>query len=154
LSTKERLSREEEERLWIVSIVPLVPVMVGVIAYLAYLKSNDPFMSFYIYVFYSTLVGICCLAVGVGIYEVASSFKVKKPLSFRVKRFLSRTALTSAYLLCVYLLWSVLILFSSWFLKEEYTLVLSLFTISLVFSILVRNPKTGRFIKKLTQDDN
>ena len=97
---------------------------------------------------------VLILACGAGTYEVVSSFKVKRPLLFRVKRFLSRTALASAYILCLYVLWSFFTLLLSSPLKEEYIVLLSLVIASLMMFILVANRRTRPFIKKLTMEES
>jgi len=82
ISSEKRLSHEEEERLIGLSIVPLIPLLGIYIAYLAYLRSMGVIASFE-GTFQYALVGIVLwLAAGFGIYEIASSFKVKKQLLF------------------------------------------------------------------------
>ncbi len=151
--TEKRLSREEEERLIAWSIVPLVPLLIFFIAYIAHLKSVGVIASFSEAFQYVLLAGALFLTVSAGIYEVASSFKVKKPLEFRIKRFLSRTLVASLCVLCFYAFWTFFTLFLSSVLRVEYILLLSLLSMSFALAILVRNPRTGRYIKKLTMEE-
>ena len=154
MATEGRLSQKEEERLWILSIGPLISVVVCLIAYFAHLKSIGVIPSDRVLVFYAVLLGVFVLTVGAGIYEIASSRKVEKSVSFRVKRFLSRTAFFCAYTLGFYVLWSVLTLYLSSVLKEDYIMILSLLAMSLTLSVLISLPKTRRIIKKPTQEDS
>lgn len=136
-----------------VSVVPLVPILVCVGVYFVHLASIGVIPSFQALITYLLLLGVLILAIGVGIYEVASSFKVKKPFSFRVKRFLSRTVYVSTFILAFYCLWSLFTLLFSPFLKLQYILIISLLSLSLTVLALVQNPKTRRLIKKLTQEE-
>jgi len=149
----KKLSREEEERLWMISIVPFVPVLIGIIAYLAHLKSIGAIPSFQAVIFYILLATVLLLAAGAGTYEVVSSFKVKRTLMFRSKRFLSRTLFASALILGFCGVWSSFTLFLSSVLKMEYILILSLFAVSFTFFILAKNKRTGQIIKKLTMEE-
>lgn len=154
LPTEGRLSREEEERLWILSIVPLVPIVVGVIAYFAHLKSIGIIPSFQVYVSYGIMLLVLFLAIGAGIYEVTSSFRVKKPVLFRVKRFLSRLIFASAFAGSLYATWVFLTFLLSSVLSDRSTLVLSLVTLSFLLGVLLSIAKTRWLIKKLTQEDS
>jgi len=153
LPTEKRLSLEEEERLWIISVVPLVPVLVCVGVYIVHLKSIGVIPSVEDAFRYILLTAALYLVAGFGIYEVASSFKAKRTIAFRVKRFLSRVIFTSGYILCFYALSSFFTLLFSAILKWQYILILSLLTSSLLMATLVQNPRTRRLVKKLTQEE-
>lgn len=154
MSTEKRLSREEEERLLGLSIIPLVPVYCLILVYLVDMTSRGIIPSYQAAISYMLLVAALFLITGCGIYEVASSFKVKVPLSFRVKRFLSRALFFSAFVLGFYAFWSFFSLILSAVLRAEYIVLLSLLSWSLTISILAKNPKIGQFIKKLTKENN
>ena len=153
MPTEGRLSREEDERLMALSIIPFIPIFICVVAYFAHLKSIGVIPTFQTVVQYALSTMVLCLAAGFGTYEVVSSFKVKRPLSFRAKRFLSRMALASACFLCIYVLWILLTLLLSSVLNEKYILLLSFVTTALAIFILTMNPSTKRLIKKLTQEE-
>jgi uncharacterized membrane protein len=154
LSTEKRLSREEEERLWIMSVIPLVPVLVGAGVYIVHLKSIGVISSVEDAFRYVLLVVALYLVAGFGIYEVASSFKVKRAIAFRVKRFLSRTVFASGYVLCFYALSSFFTLLFSAVLRWQYILILSLLTLSLTMLALLQNPKARRVVKRFTQEES
>lgn len=154
MAKEKRLSRKEEERLWIISVVPLVPVLICAGVYIVHLKSIGVISSVEDAFRYVLLIVALYLVAGFGVYEVVSSFKVKRPLSFRLKRFLSRAIFASGYILCFYALSSFFGLLFSTVLKWQYILILSLFTLSLAVLALLQNPKTRQFIKKLTQEEN
>lgn len=154
MPTEGRLSREEDERLMALSIIPLIPVFCLVVAYFAHLKSIGVISSFQDAFQYTLFALALWLATSFGIYEVVSSFKVKQSLSFRVKRWLSRTAFAAANVLYVYVLWSFFTLLFSSVLKLQYILILSLLTLSLTMLALLQNPKTRRLVKKLTREEN
>lgn len=153
MPTEKRLSREEEERLIALSIIPLIPIYGFISFYLLDLTSRGIIPSYQVLFGYIILAGALWLVTGCGIYEVASSFKVKKSLSFRIKRFLSRSLYISALMLGFYAFWVFLSLLFSSVLRVEYVVLLSLLSWSLTISILAKNPKTGRFIKKLTMEE-
>jgi hypothetical protein len=147
------LSREEKERLMALSIIPLIPILMLFIVYVAQLKSMGVIASFSDAFGYVIIAATLLLAIGCGIYEVASSFKVKEPLLFRIKRFLSRSLFFSAFMLVFYAFWSFFSLLLASVLTVEYIVLLSLLSLSLTFFVLVKNPKTGQFIKKLTMEE-
>jgi hypothetical protein len=90
VSSQKHLSREEEERLMALSIIPFIPILLFFVALVAQLKSMGVIASFSDAFGYVILAATLLLATACAVYEVASSFKIKEPLSFRVKRFLSR----------------------------------------------------------------
>jgi len=153
-SSEKRLSREEEERLWMISIAPLVPFLVIVGVYFVDLASNGGIPSFQILMIYILLLIVLVFVTGAGIYEFAESFKVKKSLNFRVKRFSSRTLFASVAILYIFLLWQLFTFIFSSFLRTEYILVMSLLTMAFTFCVLFQNPKTKRLIRKLTQEES
>jgi uncharacterized membrane protein len=152
MSTEKQLNREEEERLIALSIIPLIPVMILIGVYLVDLTSRG-IISYQELIGYSLALAVLVLMTGCGVYEIASSFKTKVPALFRVKRFLSRTVFFSAFMAGFYSFWVLLSLLLSSALKAEYILLLSLLAISFTASILVRNRKARRFIKKLTMEE-
>jgi uncharacterized membrane protein len=132
------------------SIVPLIPILIYAIVYVI-----GPSVSSIEHAFRYTLVAlVLTLAIGAGIYEVVSSFKVKRPVSFRVKRFLSRTLFAAIFVLCFYGLSSFFAQLFSTVLRWQYILILSLLTLSLTMLALLQNPKTRRLVKKLTREEN
>lgn len=149
MSAEKRLSVQEEERLWAMSAVPLVPVLIYAIVYYVFAISS----SFEDVIRYGMLALMLYLFATYGIYEIVSSFKAKRALSFRVKRFLSRASFATVCVLCFYGLWSFFTLLFSSVLKVQYILLLSLLTLSLLMAALVRNPRTRRIVKKLTQEE-
>jgi uncharacterized membrane protein len=149
LATKKQLTVHEEELLWAISAAPLVPVLIYTIVFHISVISS----SFEDAIRYSLVVLVLYLFATCGIYEVASSFKMKKTLWFRVKRFLSRSTFVTIYVLCFYGLWSFFTLLFSSVLKMQYILLFSLLTLSFVILVLVQNPRTRRLIKKLTQEE-
>lgn len=153
MPTEKRLTVKEEERLRAISAAPLVPVLCVFIAYLANLKSIGVISSFEDAFLYAILAGVFYLFATCGIYEVASSFKVKRPLLFRVKRFLSRSVFSAASIFCLYLICSYFLMLFSAVMRMQYILILSLFVWALIIATLVRNPKTRRLVKKLTQEE-
>ena len=154
MPTEGRLSREEDERLMALSIIPLVLVLVGVGVYIVHLTSIGVISSLEDAFRYVLLTVALCFVAGVGIYEVVSSFKVKRTLSFRAKRFLSRTLFAATFVLCFYALSSFFTLLFSTILRWQYILILSLLTLSLTMLALLQNPKTRRLVKKLTREEN
>ena len=152
MSVKKHLDREEEERLIALSIIPLIPVMILIGVYLVDLASRE-IISYGELIGYSLVLAVVVLMTGCGVYEIASSFKIKVPALFRVKRFLSRTLFFSAFMAGFYFSWFLLSLLLSSVLRAEYILLLSLLAISVTASILLRNPKAGRFIRKLTIEE-
>jgi hypothetical protein len=153
MPTEKSLTREEEERLIALSIIPLIPLFGFISFYLLDLTSKGIIPSYQALFGYIILAGTLVLVAGCGIYEVASSFKVKVPLLFRVKRFLSRALFFSAFVLGFYAFWVFFSLLLSSVLRVEYIVLLSLLSWSLTISILAKNPKTGQFIKKLTMEE-
>jgi hypothetical protein len=149
----KKLGREEEERLWMISMVPLVPVLVVVGVYFVDLASNGVIPSFQVLMTYLLLLVVLVFVAGAGIYEIAESFKLERPFSFRVKRFLSRFLFASVVALCIFSLWQLFTFFFSTFLKVQYVLILSLLTMALTLLALVQNPRTRRYIKKLTMEE-
>jgi hypothetical protein len=149
VSTQKHLSREEEERLIALSIIPFIPILLFFVAHVAQLKSMGAIASFSDALGYVILAATLLLATACAVYEVASSFKIKEPLSFRVKRFLSRALFFSAGMSCFYAFWFFYSSFLLPVLRVEYVVLLSLLSMSLTYFILVKNPKTRRLIKKL-----
>jgi hypothetical protein len=149
----KKLGREEEERLWMISMVPLVQVLVVVGVYFVDLASNGVIPSFQVLMTYLLLLVVLVFVAGAGIYEIAESFKLERPFSFRVKRFLSRFLFASVVALCIFSLWQLFTFFFSTFLKVQYVLILSLLTMALTLLALVQNPRTRRYIKKLTMEE-
>lgn len=149
MSTEKRLTVQEEERLWAISAVPLIPVLIYIIVYHIFAIST----SFEDAIRYCLVALMLYLFITFGIYEVASSFKVKRTLWFRVKRFLSRATFAIIYVLCFYGLWSFFTILFSSVLRMQYILLLSLLTLSLVIVILVQNPRIKRLIRKLTREE-
>jgi len=152
MPTEKHLSQEEQERLIALSIIPLVPVYCVILVYLVNMTSRGIIPSFQAAISYMLLVAALFLITGCGVYEVLSSFKVKVPVVFRVRRFLSRSLFFSAFMLGFYAFWGFFSLLLSSFLRVEYILLLSLLSMSLTISILAKNPKTGRLIKRLTME--
>jgi uncharacterized membrane protein len=144
---------QEEERLWTISAVPLVPVLCVSIAYLAHLKSIGVISSFEDAFLYAILAGVLYLLATFGIYEVASSFKVERPSVFRAKRFFSRSVFAATSIFCLYLICRYFLMLFSTILRVQYILLLSLFIWAFAMAALVQNPRTRRFIKKLTQEE-
>ncbi len=151
--TKKQLSSKEEERLWIISIVPLVLVLIGVGVYLVDLASNGAIPSFQVLMIYILLLVVLVFVAGSGIYEVAESFKVERPFSFRARRFLSRFLFASLAVLYVFSLVQLFTFLFSTFLKVQYILILSLLTMALTLLALVRNPRIRQLIKRMTVEE-
>ena len=153
MATEKRLSREESERLIALSIIPMIPALIFFIAYVAQLKSMGVIASFSDAFGYVILAATLLLAGGCGIYEVASSFKVKEPLLFRVRRFLSRTLFFSILMSVYYAFWCFFLLLFSSILGVGYIVLLSLVSVSLAAAMLTKNSRILRLIKKLTMED-
>ncbi len=155
MSMEKRLSREEEERLWIISVVPLIPFLIIFGVYLAHLKSIGAISSSFEDMFTYVMIAVMLhLVASFGIYEFVSSFKVKQSPSFKIKRWLSRTVFASTCILCWYALWSLFILLFSSILKTQYILILSTLVLMFLLLAFLHNPKTRRLVKKLTQEEN
>ena len=143
----KKLSREEEERLWMISAVPYVPSLILVIIYL---ETSDS-MSFTTVISYGFLLLLPLFFTAICLtFELVSSLKMKETLSFRARRLLSRATLAFAYGIGFFGLWNLLAFLLSSVLRVEYILILSLFMYSFVFLIFVRNERTRRIIEKLT----
>jgi len=149
MPTENQLSPEEEERLIAVSLVPLIPVLLFTIVYYIPTISSSVEDVFR----YTMLAVALYMFAGFGIYEVVSSFKVKRSLLFRVKRFLSRIVFAGTTVLCFYVIYSFLSVLLSPFLKIQYILSLSLLTFSFTLFALFQNSKFRKLVKKLTQED-
>lgn len=134
------------------SIIPFVPFIIFFAAYFAHLKSIGAIASDQMQIFYILSTVMLLLAAGFGTYEVLTAFKAKTPILLHAKRFLSRATLVFAYGFSFYGFWNLLMLFMSPVLKMEYTLTLSLLAVSVAFAILMKNKRSGRFIKKLTME--
>ena len=153
MTTEKRLSREDEETLVAASVLPPFLVLIFYLFfYLIQLKSNDVISSEEAFR-YIMLAIVLCLAAACGIYEVVSSFIVKRSLLFRVKRFLSRIVFAGTTVLCFYVIYSFLSVLLSPFLKIQYILSLSLLTFSFTLFALFQNSKFRKLVKKLTQED-
>lgn len=154
MPTEKRLRRDEEERLWMISMVPLVPVLIVVGVYFIDLASKGIIPSFQALMTYILMLAVLIFVAGTGIYEIAESLKVKRSFSFRVRRFLSRALFASVAVLYLFGLWQVFAFLFSSFLKMQYILLLSLLTMAFTLLVFIQNPKTRRLIKKLTQEDS
>jgi hypothetical protein len=149
MSTQKRLTLEKEEKLWAISAVPLIPIFIYVIVYHIFPIAS----SFKDLITYGMLVLVLYLFTVCGIYEIASSFRVKRAFSFRAKRFLSRAAFTIICTLCFHGLWNAFMLLFPQVLNLQYVLILSLFVWALALAAFLQNPRTRQIIKKLTQEE-
>lgn len=146
----KKLSREEEEHIWMMSAVPYVPFLILVIIYL----ETSGSMSFTTVISYGFLLLLPLFFAAICLtFEIVSSLKMKEAFPFRAKRLLSRATLAFAYGIGFFGLWNLLTFLSSSVLKIEYILILSLFIYSFVFLIFVRNKRTRQIIEKLTMEE-
>lgn len=151
MSKKERLTREEEERIWTISAAPYIVVMVGAIVYLIHLKFTLGVLSDYALTIYA--MGVVVPSYGAmvaGTFEVISSFKVEKPLSLRIKRFLGRTISAFAFAWLFLLIYNVYRFLLLPFSSDDYILVLAGFSTALAIAAMTSHSKTGSLIRRLT----
>lgn len=152
--TQGKHRREEEEHLWLISILPPLSVLAIVGVYIVDLTSRGVIGSFQAMMTYMLLLVALTLVIGAAIYEIAESFKIERTPSFRIKRFLSRFLYFSLVILYVLSLWQLFTVLFSAFLKVQYILIISLMTMALTLLVLARNPRTRRLMRKLTQEKN
>ena len=145
-------SLSREERFFALSIGPLIPIVVLYAAYLGQLKSAGAITSSDL-VTYTILACALLLVVGWAIFEIVSGFKVKQPILFKIRRFLSRSLFSSGFTLIFYVFWAFFSTLLSPFLSIQYNLLLTLTSCSLLIAGLVRNSKSRRIIRKLTMED-
>jgi len=148
---KERLTREEEERVWAMSLVPYLAVMVGVIIYLISLKAMYGVFTDYDLILYSIgVVFPSCFIMIAGTYEIISSVKVKSPLPLRIKRFLGRTVSVLAFAWSFILIYTGYSFLLSSFLPDKIIIVLALLSTSILIAAVAIHPKTGPLVRRLT----
>ncbi len=136
----------QEERFWMVSAVLLIPVLILVILYPIRIASASFEEAFG----YTILATALYLSVTYGVYEIVSSFKVKRPLRFKVKRWLARTGFGAANVLLLYVIWSLLAPLLSSVMRVQYIVILSGLAWEFAFIAILQNPRARRFVKKLT----
>jgi hypothetical protein len=152
VSEEKRLDRKEDDRLLGIPAVAFLPVLLGGAFYFGYLYLTN-IIDFNQWVLYASLLVIpAYLCLCFGAYELLFSLKVKKPLVFHLKRFLSRMTIILGLLLGFFGLWSVL-MFLSPIISLKYILLLAAFMASLVLALLVAIPKTRQLIKRFTSGE-
>lgn len=142
---KEKLTREEEERIWTISAIAIVPILIGSMVYMIALV-RPSFTMLILYAFsFSLPVSICiCCAT----YEILFSLKVKKPFLFHIKRFLSRMIFVLGFVLAIILFWGVLNLFLSPLISDKNTLLISFVTLTMIVCVFAIISKTRDFLIK------
>ncbi|MEM2102535.1 MAG: hypothetical protein QXM22_03375 [Candidatus Bathyarchaeia archaeon] len=150
---EKRISREDEEDLWAASVLPPFLVLIFYLFfYFSQLKSNG-IISFEEAFRYVMLAIMLFSAAVCGIYEIFSSFVVKRSFLFRVKRFLSRMLFAGILILCFLVIFSFLNLLLSSFLAIQYILSFTLLAFSSTLFALFQNSKFRELVRKLTKED-
>lgn len=140
----------QEERFWIMSTVPLIPVLIFVIVYYIRVISAS-FEAAFGY----TLVALAFyLFASSGVYEAVSGLKTKRPLLFKVKRWLARTAFGALNILLLYVIWAFLALLLSPVLIVQYIVILSGLVWEFALIALLQNRRTRQLVRKLTQEES
>jgi len=147
------LSREEDQRIIGISAAVTLPVLFGGCVYLLYLYVNGviEYTQGIVYSFlllYPLFMGLC-----LGVYEILSSRKIKKPLQFHIKRFMSRVIILSSYGLILAGFWSLYSRLFSELISSGYILLLALLTSSLILAALATVPRTKRIIDKYIKSE-
>lgn len=153
MSERLELSQEEDQRIIGISAAVTLPVLFGGCIYLLYLYVNGviEYAQGIIYSFlilYPFFMGLC-----LGVYEILSSRKIKKPLRFHIRRFLSRVVILSSYGLALAGFWSFYSRLFSELISSGYILLLALLTSSLILAVLATVPKTRRIIDKYIRSE-
>jgi len=151
----ERLepNQEEDQRLIGISAGVTLPVLLGGTVYLIYLYASGviEYAQGIVYSFllvYPLSMGLC-----LAVYEILSSQKIKKPLRFHIKRFISRVIILSSYGLMLAGFWSLYNRLFSGLISSGYILLLALLTSSLTLAALATVPRTRRVINKYIQSE-
>lgn len=149
----QKLSREEEQRIMGISAMLTLPIATSGIIYFILLKTNNVISSYEILALYSILWIPVSTTIYLAAYEVLMSRKIKKPLHFHFRRFLSRTTVLSGYWFLFLVSWSLLNLLLNRLVSWRYILLLAFLTASVFLAVLVVVPKTRLIIEKFTKGE-
>ena len=155
MSKARKLSPEEDQLLAGISAMLTLPILLGGILYVAiYLHSVTGLVDINQGITYTFLI-VAPVSMGfyLAVYEVLYSRKIKKPLRFHIRRFMSRIVVVIGYFLGFGAVWSAFFFFLSALISLRYILLLTLLTSSSALGLLVALPKTRQMIEKFTKGE-
>lgn len=156
MSERRKLSPEEDQRIMGISAMLTLPILLGgafyVVIYLYAITDLIDINQAILYLF--LLVAPISTGFCFAIYEVLFNQKIRGPLIFHLKRFLSRIVILSGFWLFILTVWGVLNLLLSAIISWRYILILSILIPSLALATLAAIPKTRQIIEKFTKGDS
>jgi hypothetical protein len=143
---QEELTQEDEERIWIASVVITFPVSFGGVLYMiAFVRPTFSMGILYLFLLWFPISAIICFFT----YEIGSSLKVSNPLLFHAKRFLFRTMFGLGYSFSIVLVWVLLSFFLSPFISDQNILLIAYGAITFVTCMFIVISKTRYLLIKL-----
>lgn len=149
----KRFARNYEEFIWGITGFLTVCIMFGAIFFQYSIGVVQCFFSPILSIFLLWLP--LTMIISFSAFEILFSIKIKKPLSFHLKRFTGRMMLTGIVVVFVATISSVINLLAP-FMPEKYlatTLIFGYLLTSVALYILVKNPKIRRFFSKLEKGE-
>lgn len=152
--TSKRFARDYEEFVWGITGFLTVCIVFGITFYQHYIGVAQRFFALILNIFLLWLP--LSITISFSIFEILSSIKIKKPLSFHIKRFIGRMILTGIFVIFVVAFSSVINYLLAPFVSERYLVIILIFgylSLSITLYKMVKNPKIGCFFSRLEKGE-